>query len=78
MNPESCCDSKQIYLKVAGEQEVAAKWVSAQKYSASAITIVPGALDMPNISRPANNFTTGPPSYHSPVPLFIQNCFFRI
>ena len=78
MKATSCCDSKQLYLKVKGEQEVAAKWVSSQKQSPTSIPILPGTSDVVTIFKATNKFATGPPEYISSVPLFIQNCLFRI
>ena len=78
MKPKGCCDSKQIFLKVPGEQEVAAKWVSSQKQSPTSLTILPGTCDDVTTFKPTNKFTTGPPARSSQVPLFIQHCLYRI
>ena len=78
MKASSCCDSKQIFLKVKGEQEVAAKWVSSQKQSPTSITIVPGAADLTPVMRPTHKFSTGPPATALQVPLFIQQCVFKV
>ena len=78
LKPKSCCDSKQIFLKVKGEQEVAAKWVSSQKQSTTSIIIITGTSELVTTFKPISRFSTGPPVYNSSVPLFIQNSFFRI
>ena len=78
MKAKSCCDFKQIFLKVKGEQEVSAKWVSSQKQSPTSIVIISGTNELVTTFKPINKFSTGPPVCNSSVPLFIQNCFFRI
>lgn len=78
MKATSCCDSKQLYLKVKGEQEVAAKWVSSQKQSPTSITIIHGTSDIVTTFKLTNKFSTGPPAPGSQVPLFVQHCLYRI
>ena len=78
MKPMSCCDSKQVFLKVKGEQEVAAKWVSVQKHSSSGETIIPSIGHFNVVFKPTNDFSTGPPLFYSSLLLFLQNRQFRI
>ena len=75
---KGCCDSKQVHLKVKGEQEVSVKWASDQKLSISSINIVQGQHEIAIAYKPISEFSNGPPLPHSSVPLFIQHCLFRI
>jgi hypothetical protein len=78
LKAKSCCDSKQVYLKVTGEQEVAAKWLSTQKQSISPVALISVPFDLADKFKATNKFSTGPPVGPSPIPLFIQHCLFRI
>ena len=75
---KSCCDSKQVHLKVAGEQELAVKWSNSLQH----YVITPPAIftvsQQPVVFKSKNNFSTGPPVDHSFIPLFLQNCLFLI
>ena len=78
MKANNCCDSKQILLKVNGEQEIAAKWVIAQKQSPTAIAIAPGSIDGAFILRTTERFSASPPARALQIPLFIQQCVFKV
>jgi len=75
---KGCCDSKQVHLKVKGEQEAAFKWVNEQKQSASPVALASDVYELVSVYRPVNEFSTGPPILTSPLPLFIQHSHFRI
>ena len=75
---KSCCDSKQVHLKVKGEQEVAVKWISSQNQSSASTQVIDDVHEITIGYKPVNEFATGPPLIYSPVPLFIQHCLYRI
>lgn len=78
LSGKSCCDSKQVHLKVSGEQELMAKWSNSLKQHAIAPPSTFADFRRPLLFKRSENFPTGPPIDRSTVPLFLQNCLFLI
>ncbi len=76
--PGPCCNSKQIELKLKADQEPAAQWVqSAKEIKAPAPEAGPVVFFIKQ-PVPVIEQATGPPPVPLSLPLFIQNCVFRI
>jgi len=73
-----CCDSKQVDLKINADQEHATKWLSAQSDLGMALPAFACAYTAALRKATINIFATGPPLRSPKIPLFIQNCIFRI
>jgi hypothetical protein len=69
---KSCCDSKQVLLKVKGEQLSVAKSVNVQKQFIAAVGIISKSFDVKVGYDFINEYFTGPPIFSSTVPLFLQ------
>src|SRR4051812_18637739 len=74
INSKSCCDSKQVLLKVKGEQLSIVKWVNVQKQLVVSIRSTPESYEVNAGYKPINEHSTGPPIYFSTVSLFLQHC----
>jgi hypothetical protein len=75
---KSCCDSKQVLLKVKGEQLSVVKWVNVQKQLVVVIGTTPESYEVNVGYKPINAYSTGPPIYSSTVSLFLQHCHLTI
>jgi hypothetical protein len=78
MHGKKCCDSKEVLLKVKGEQLSLAKWISIQKQVPASLGTAPQSFELVHGYQPINEYSTGPPLVSSGQPLFIQHCVFRI
>jgi hypothetical protein len=75
---KSCCDSKDVQIKVKGDQMTTVKWVNMHKQFSSTSPGLATSFTQIILYTPVNEFSTGPPLIASTVPLFIQHCLFLI
>ena len=78
VSSKGCCDNKHVQLKLKGDQEPAAKWISASKDLAAPVTIPTYYVMVLTHDTPVNEYATGPPRIRSSVPLFVQHCTYLI
>jgi hypothetical protein len=78
ISSKECCDSKHIELKVKGDQEAGAKWISTRKDFAVPLIKASLYLMVRAQEIPVSVYATGPPEKVSSLPLYIKNCVYRI
>jgi hypothetical protein len=73
-----CCNDKQISASLHSDQQLAAKWVQANKQ----IIAAPVHQDINTSFKGGivsnNRLARGTPEYLPSIPIFLRNCVFRI
>lgn len=75
---QKCCDNKKLDLKLKADQERTIKQLNINSSLTVFIPTVYRTEFFSSNKKPVNELPTGPPLVTYSIPLFIQNCVFRI